>query len=84
MTADRTYAIDDPPNLDQVSDGTVISKLKLCDEIAEKLKQLPGTMIAKFADDVLLMVAGERGLQIEFKYRGDDEFEIRDLPPTER
>ncbi len=85
MTADKeAYAIDDPPSLGAIDGRAVMSKKKLCDELADKLMKLPGTMVAKFANDILLMVAGEKGLQFEFKYRGDDEFEIRELSPTEQ
>ncbi len=78
----EVYAIDDPESLDVVGGRAVMSKKKLCDELSDKLMKLPGTMVATFANDILLMVAGEKGLQLEVKYRGDDEFEILKPPPT--
>jgi len=70
------YAIDDPAKLEEIRNGGVVSKAKLCDEIGDTLKSLPPFLVANIANDVLLIAAGEAGQRLEFKYRGDDEFEI--------
>lgn len=68
----QPYAIDDPKSLDDIAGTAIVSKQKLCDELATWLMTLPGNLVANIANDILLTATGEQSVSVQ--YRGDKEF----------
>ena len=60
----------------------VISRRKLCEEIAGKLLELPGSIVTNIANDILLMIAGENESNYLVVCRDEEEFELQTTLPS--